>query len=101
MENARYFLHFWRFLHFDQNQGVIFIYISYEIAERIKNLAINKKIDLKDILKECGLGKNAITHLYDNHMIKADSLAKIADVLECSIDYLMGRTNVIEINKGE
>lgn len=75
------------------------MYVSYEIAERIKHLADKKEINLNYILKECGLGRNAITHLYDNHMIKADSLAKIADVLECSLDYLMGRTDIVEINR--
>ena len=75
------------------------MYVSYEIAERIKKQANIKNINLQDVLKQCGLGKNAITHLYDNHMIKADSLAKIADVLNCSIDYLMGRTDIVEINK--
>lgn len=77
------------------------MYISYEIAEKIKKQADLRKISLQDLLKQCGIGRNAITHLYDNHMIKADSLAKIADVLECSIDYLMGRTDIIEVNKGK
>ena len=28
-----------------------------------------------------------------------DNLIKIADYLDCSIDYLVGRTNLIKINK--
>lgn len=32
-------------------------------------------------------------------MPKADTLAKIADYLNCSVDYLLGRTDNPEINK--
>lgn len=30
-----------------------------------------------------------------------DAITKIADYLDCSVDYLLGRTDVVEINKKE
>lgn len=36
--------------------------------------------------------------LYHDKSIAYDSLAKIADYLDCSMDYLVGRTDVPEIN---
>ena len=52
------------------------------------------------MLEDCGLNKNAIsTMLSRNSMPKADNLAKIADYLNVSVDYLLGRTNNPDINK--
>nr|DAR47104.1 MAG TPA: repressor protein [Caudoviricetes sp.] len=36
---------------------------------------------------------------YRTSVPKADNLAKIADVLGCSVDYLLGRTDNPEINR--
>ena len=69
------------------------------MAERIKNYAKLKKITMKDLLVEAGLSYNVMT-TYRTSMPKADNLAKIADQLNCSVDYLLGRTDVPEINKG-
>jgi len=44
------------------------------------------------MLSECGLGANTMANLKTS-MPKADSLAKIADFLGCSVDYLLGRTD--------
>lgn len=70
----------------------MFLYNSHNIAENIKVLAKQKNIILKDMLTECGLGSNTMSALYHDKMIVADRLAKIADYLDVSIDYLMGRT---------
>ena len=51
------------------------------------------------MLVELGLGSNTISHLRHDRMIAADSLARIADYLDCSVDYLLGRTDNPEINK--
>ena len=46
------------------------------------------------MLKDCELNKNIIsTMLSRGSMPKADNLAKIADYLDCSVDYLLGRTD--------
>lgn len=44
-----------------------------------------------------GLGQNTMANLKTS-MPKADNLAKIADYLSCSVDYLLGRTDNPKIN---
>ena len=67
-------------------------YISSEIAERIKLIAKSKGLTVSTVLKEVNLGRNTMAN-FKTSMPKADNLAKIADYLDCSIDYLMGRTD--------
>ena len=75
------------------------MYNSQEIATRIKQLAREKKISLKAMLKECELGINAISQMAKGKDMLSKNLAKIADYLDCSVDYLLGRTDNPEINK--
>ena len=67
------------------------MYISQDVADRIKNLAQKKSISVKKLLSDIGLGFNTMSNMR-NSMPKADNLAKIADYLGCSVDYLLGRT---------
>ena len=69
------------------------MYESTTLAERIKYYAKSKKITLKTLFENCGLGRNTMAHLTSGKSIAHDSLAKIADYLDCSVDYLLGRTN--------
>lgn len=71
---------------------MIILYYAVEIAQRIKGLAKEKEITIKDMLIEIKLNKNSINTLSNGSMIQCDSLAKIADYLDCSVDYLLGRT---------
>ena len=84
-------------------------YLSYDIALRIKEVAKNNDIVLRQMLEEIGLSKGTMDNLRTS-MPKADNLAKIADYLDVSKDYLMGRTdepniknssNVITIRSGK
>ena len=70
------------------------MYNSQNVAERIKNVAKSKKISVKAMLKEIGLGAQALQNMKTS-MPKADNLAKIADFLDCSVDYLLGRSDSI------
>lgn len=83
-------------------------YVSFDIALRIKEVAKNRDIVLRQMLEEIGLSKGTMDNLRTS-MPKADNLAKIADYLDVSMDYLMGRTdepdiknnsNIIRINSG-
>lgn len=67
-------------------------YISSEIAERIKLIAKSKGLTVSTVLKEVNLGRNTMAN-FKTSMPRADNLAKIADYLDCSTDYLLGRTN--------
>lgn len=70
------------------------MYNSTNVAERIKSLAKFKNIQLKIMLDDIDINKNALSNMYNGSMPKADNLAKIADYLGCSTDYLLGRTDV-------
>ena len=69
------------------------MYESELLAEKIKAYAKCKKIALKTIFEECGMGRNSMAHLTAGKSLAYDSLAKIADQLDCSVDYLLGRTD--------
>ena len=75
------------------------LYNSPKVANNIKRYAKTKSISLKSILLECGLGSNTFSHMLHGKAIAFDSLAKIADYLDCSVDYLLGRTDNPEVNR--
>lgn len=83
-------------------------YVSFDIALRIKEVAKDRDVVLRQMLEDVGLSKGTMDNLRTS-MPKADNLAKIADYLDVSMDYLMGRTNepdiknnsnIIRINSG-
>ncbi len=73
------------------------MYESTTIAETIKDTAKIRNVQLKEMLLELNLNKNSLSSMYKGSMIKADSLARIADYLNCSVDYLLGRTDNLDI----
>ncbi len=75
------------------------MYNSNNIAGRIKTLAKNKNIVIKVMLEELGLGSNTMSAMYHGKSLASDSLARIADYLGCSVDYLLGRTDNPTINR--
>lgn len=62
-------------------------------AERIKLQAKEKGISAKKVLEICELGPNTITKMSNGSDIVSQSLKKIADYLDCSVDYLLGRVD--------
>ena len=74
------------------------LYTSHNLAISIKARAKVQKIAIKNMLIDCELGSNTMSALYHGKSIAFDSLAKIADYLDCSVDYLLGRTDKPEIN---
>ena len=74
------------------------MYNSNNVAERIKQTSKEKGIPLKKVLENAELGFNTMSNMKIS-MPKADNLAKIADCLDVSVDYLLGRTDNPEINK--
>lgn len=66
-------------------------------ASIIKKLAKSKGITLSDILSDCALGKNTIAKMSSGTDILTKNIAKIADYLNCSVDYLLGRTDCPEL----
>lgn len=68
------------------------MYNSHNLAISIKSIAKEKNIIIKDMLTSCDLGSNTMSSLYHGKSIAFDSVAKIADYLNVSVDYLLGRT---------
>ena len=75
------------------------IYKSLDMAEMIKTRTKQQGIAIKDMLSDLELGSNTMSNMRHNRMIAADSLARIADYLDCSVDYLLGRTDKPEVNR--
>lgn len=75
------------------------MYFAQTTKDRIKQRCKDKKINAKQMLTDCSLGANAIQQISDTKGMASFSLAKIADYLDCSVDYLLGRTDNPEINK--
>ena len=61
--------------------------------DRIKMLCKEKKIKMEDMLSDLSLGINAVRQINDSKGMASFSLAKIADYLDVSVDYLLGRTD--------
>lgn len=73
------------------------MYNSQDIAERIKAVAKSKGVSIKSMLSDCGLSKNSLSSMLSGGSTpKSENLAKIADYLQCSVDYLLGRTDIKE-----
>ena len=69
------------------------MYDTQKIANRIKKRTCDCGYTLKIMLTDLELGINLISHLSKGQVISSISLANIADYLDCSVDYLLGRTN--------
>lgn len=70
------------------------MYDSQETSTRIKKEAKEKGIPLLELQELCGLNKNAVAQAGKSQDgMKAKNLYAIAELLECSVDYLLGRTN--------
>ena len=74
------------------------MYTASLLSDRIKSQAKSKGIKLKDMLVELELNINTISQISDKKGLSCFPLARIADYLGCSVDYLLGRTDRPEIN---
>lgn len=75
------------------------MYNSQEIAQRIKQVAKQQNVNIGEMLSNCGLGINTVSKIAKGTDILTLNFAKIADYLNCSVDYLLGRTGNPDINK--
>lgn len=67
--------------------------------ERLYNMCITKGCKPNTIAKSIGLSTATATKWKNGAIPNGEALAKIADYLGCSVDYLLGRTDNPEINK--
>ena len=75
------------------------MYNAQILIQRIKDQAKQQNMLIRDMLSACNLSINAISQITDKKGLSCFSLARIADYLDCSVDYLLGRTDNPEINK--
>ena len=72
----------------------IFMLNISETVNRIKNSAKVQGLSTVEMLEKLELNKNTLSTMSSRgSWIKSDSLAKIADYLNVSVDYLLGRDN--------
>lgn len=70
------------------------MYNSQETIFRIKQRSKEQGIAILDLQAKCDLGRNAISQAAKSQDgMKARNLFAIAEVLNCSVDYLLGRTD--------
>lgn len=72
---------------------------AQDLSNCIKARAREMSISLTDLTADCGLGINALNQLTDKKGLSCFALARIADYLDCSVDYLLGRTDNPDVNK--
>lgn len=77
------------------------MYKSQNLVERIKSAAKSKGIHVKELLSSCDLNPNTLNQISDKKGLSSFSLAKIADYLDCSVDYLLGRTENLGMTKSD
>ena len=73
---------------------------SQEIAGRIKARAKLMGFPVGKMLADCGLSVNTLSSMQaGGYYPRLEAISKIADYLDCSIDYLLGRTDNPEVNR--
>lgn len=73
---------------------------SQEVANLIKTTAKRKKVTIGKMLSDCHLSVNTLSSMQSGgYYPRLEAITKIADYLDCSVDYLLGRTDNPEINK--
>lgn len=77
------------------------MYYSQMISERIKFRLRVCGISVKKMLSDLDLSINTISELGKGKEISYVSFAHIAEYLNCSTDYLLGRTDQIDLNTGK
>lgn len=67
---------------------------SQNLAETIETLAKENGISVSSLLQELEMNKNALfTMKKSGYLPRVESLCKFADYFQCSLDYLVGRTD--------
>ena len=64
-------------------------------------IAKQKKLSKNKLLQNVQLNKSVFDNMKKGQIPSIDKIHIIADYLDCSIDYLVGRTDVPEINSRE
>jgi len=69
------------------------------IAEMVKKRCKDRNVSIKTTLEESGANRNFIYDVEHGRCPSAEIMLSLAEYLDCSVDYLLGRTDKPEINK--
>lgn len=69
------------------------MYSAQTLVNNIKRQAKVKNVLIRDMLADCDLNVNSLSQISDKKGLSSFSLARIADYLDVSIDYLLNRTD--------
>lgn len=77
-----------------------FVMNNVQSAALIKELCKSKGHSISKLLVDCNIRKSLIYDMEKRDWTpSAEVFEKIADYLNCSVDYLLGRTDVPEVNR--
>lgn len=69
------------------------------IEERIMSIAKELGLSKNKLLINAKLNKSVFDNMKKGQIPSVDKIHIIADYLDCSVDYLLGRTDVVEVNQ--
>lgn len=76
------------------------MYNPSEISTIIKLTAQNRKITVKKMLEDCKINKGFIYDLeHKSSYPSCDKIYRIADYFDCSVDFLLGRTDTPQVSQ--
>ena len=76
------------------------MYNAQFTADLIKELLLKKNITGKQMSTDLGLGVNTLSNIRRGDVKSIETFNLIADYLNCSVDYLLGRTDSPEVTGG-
>lgn len=68
------------------------------IFERVKDVARQKGLTLRQVEEKAGLGRNSL-YRWKNYTPRGSGITAVATVLDVSVDYLLGNTDEMHANK--
>lgn len=72
-----------------------------QIAKNIKSLCKSKKKTISQMLLDCGISKSLVYDMEKRDKSPScDKITRIADYLDVSVDYLLGRSDNPNSHKG-
>ena len=87
------------FVNIVQHIGGVIVYNLQIIEERIMSIAKNIGLSKNKLLINTNLNKSVFDNMKKGQIPSVDKIHTIADYLDCSVDYLLGRTDNPAVNK--
>lgn len=76
------------------------MYGTQEVAAVIKKSAKVRGVTIKQMLNDCQLSINTLSSMQSGgYYPRLEAIVRIADYLDVSVDYLLGRTDKPEVNR--